>query len=107
MAGSKTTQTTTSNFISFMLHEPEQFDRLRAEIDPFFKTVKDDLIGKMTQDAVKELPFIKMAYMETLRCEPPAAMSTTITVLEEMKIGDITFLPNDPFWVDMRSLHYD
>lgn len=48
LAGSKTTQVTTSNFISFMLHEPEQYERLRAEVDPFMETVRDDLIGKMT-----------------------------------------------------------
>jgi len=52
-AGSKTINSTISNFILTMLHEPDMLARLRAEIDPFMATMDDDIMGKMTSDAVK------------------------------------------------------
>lgn len=67
LAGSKTVQGATSNLIISMMHEPEQYARLREEIDPYLDSVKDDFMGKMTLESVDELEFVKMSYQEAMR----------------------------------------
>ena len=62
IAGSVTVQTTTSNLIISMLHEPECFAKLKKEIDPFMDKIKDDIMGKMTLAEVDELDYVKMSY---------------------------------------------
>lgn len=62
IAGSVTVQTTTSNLIISMLHEPECFSKLKKEIDTFMDEIKDDIMGKMTLAEVDELDYVKMSY---------------------------------------------
>jgi len=66
-AGSKTVQTTTTNLISTMQFEPEEYARLRSEVDSFMDKVKGDIMGKMDLDSLQELEFVKQCYMETMR----------------------------------------
>ena len=62
IAGSKTVQSTTSNLITTMLHEPEVYAKLKAEVDPFMSKVKDDIMGKMNLESVEDLEYVKMCY---------------------------------------------
>ena len=71
------------------------------------RRMQDDIIGKMTQDAVKELSFVKMAYQETLRRDTPGGISGTSTMLEEVTIGGVKIKPGDAFWLSMHSCHHD
>mmetsp|Transcript_17521 Transcript_17521/g.22204 ORF Transcript_17521/g.22204 Transcript_17521/m.22204 type:complete len:148 (+) Transcript_17521:959-1402(+) len=90
-----------------MLHEPEQSERLRTEVDLFMAGVQDDIMGKLTMDAIKNLSFVKMAYMEVLRRDTPAAISSTSTTTETTTIGGIEIRPGDAFWIDMKSICND
>ena len=58
-AGSKTVQTATTNLISTMQFEPEEYERLRSEIDPFMDKVKGDIMGKMDLESLQELEIVK------------------------------------------------
>ena len=80
IAGSVTIQNTTTNFIGNMLSNPEEMKRLLACIDPFMDKVKDDIMEKMTVEAVDELEYVKLAYTETMRKNNPAFASATSLV---------------------------
>lgn len=54
-AGSKTVQGTITNFITTMLHEPEEFARLKAETDGIMDKVKDDIMGKFDLESIQDL----------------------------------------------------
>ncbi len=54
-AGSKTVQATTTNFITTMLHEPEEFARLKAETEGIMDKVKDDIMGKFDLESIQDL----------------------------------------------------
>ena len=74
-AGSKTVQSVTSTLFVNMIHEPEAYIMLRAEIDAYMEKVKDDIMTKMTREGVDELEYVKMAYSETMRRDAPAGMT--------------------------------
>lgn len=106
-AGSKTVQNTTSNLITTMLHEPELFARLRATIDPYMETVKDDIMTKMTMEGVDELEFVKQVYMETMRRDSPARMSSTSCMSKDIKVGGVSMGAGEAFWVGIHAVHND
>mmetsp|Transcript_17415 Transcript_17415/g.22018 ORF Transcript_17415/g.22018 Transcript_17415/m.22018 type:complete len:142 (-) Transcript_17415:532-957(-) len=62
IAGSKTVQSTTSNTITSLLHEPEVRQRLLAEVDPFMSGVQGDIMEKMTITDVDALEYVKQVY---------------------------------------------
>lgn len=103
LAGSKTTQATTTNLIVTMLHEPEEFRRLRAKIDPFMESVKENIIEGMTIEDVDQLDFVKMAYQEALRRDCPAPLSMPSTMTRNVKINGVELSAGDPFCV---MIHY-
>jgi len=45
-----------------MLHEPEEYKRLRAELDTLFGRIGDDVYSKLTLEAVEDLEYVKMSY---------------------------------------------
>lgn len=97
IAGSKTVQTTTTNLIATMAHEPEAFSRLRAEIDSFMGRVKDDIMTKMNLEEVEELEFVKMCYQESLRRDPPLAVPQWGSMTKSVNIDGVLLNPGDPF----------
>ena len=51
-AGIKTTQATMANLIITMQFEPDEYKRLKDEIDPFMAAVKENLLEKMSIDDI-------------------------------------------------------
>ena len=100
-------QNTTTNFITLMCHNPEEHKRLLACVDPFMKGVKDDIMGKMTIEAVDELEYVKLAYNETMRVDTPIATSTTSCMNKDVKVNGIDLRAGDAFWVAMNAAHND
>ena len=107
IAGSKTVQTTTSNLICTMLHEPEQYKKLRETVDPFMSNVADDIMDKMTMESVEEMEYVKLAYMETMRRDSPAQISSTSCMTKDMKIGGVSMYANEALWVGIQSCQKD
>lgn len=107
IAGSKTVQTATSNLIISMLHEPEQYARLRKEIDPFLNSVKDDFMGKMDLEKVDDLEFTKMCYQESMRRDAPASITSTTTMAKDLTIDGVFMRKGDPIYIFIGILQRD
>lgn len=107
IAGSKTVQNTTSNLITSMLHEPEQLKRMHSTIDPYMAEVSDNIMEKMTMESVEQMEYVKMAYMEVMRRDAPAGMSSTACMTKDMKIGGITMYAQEALWIGIQALHKD
>ena len=67
VAGSKTVQITTTNFICLLQHRPDIKAKFEAEYQPLIDQVKDDIMGLMTPEMVENLDYTKNVYTEVLR----------------------------------------
>ena len=76
LAGSKTIQGTTTNFITHLTEFTELRDKFRAEIDPVLEPIKNDIQEKLTTEIVEEFDVLKMIYFEVLRFYTPFPMGS-------------------------------
>lgn len=76
LAGMKTIQISTTNLIYYMNKHPEYKQKLLAEILPPVEAVKDNIVEGLTYDTVMEYEYLIQCFSESLRIEPPAAVST-------------------------------
>ena len=107
-AGSKTVQTTTSNLITSLLFEPEIFAKMRGEeVDPLMERVKDDILGKMTLKEVDDCELIKMCYMEAMRRNSPAAISSTACMSKDCNITGLDLPANQGFLIFINAIQND
>ena len=86
-----------------MLHEPGEYERLRAEIDPLMARVSDDIMSKLTKEEADELEYVKLSFTETMRRDTPAPQSHISCMTKDIKIGDVTLRKDDAFVI---ALHY-
>jgi cytochrome P450 len=90
-----------------MLHEPEEFARLRATIDPLMDKVKDDIMNKMDSESVQELDFVKYCYLETMRRTFPANSSSTSCFTKDLSICGIDVKAGEAFYVYLEAIGND
>ena len=107
LAGSKTVQITTTNLITNLIHHPEVYQKLRAEIDPYMATVKDDIMNKMTLEGVDELPYTKMCFQESMRMDSPAGMSSTSCMSKDLNISGVDMRKGEPFYIMIQNIQND
>jgi len=107
IAGQATVQNTTTNLIAMICHNPEELKRMRACVDPFMAEVQDNIMEKMTMDAVDELEYVKLAYMEAMRMEAPVSITMTSCMNKDTKVCGIDMREGDAFWVGIQYAHND
>ena len=105
IAGSKTIQTTTTNFITHMLHRPDIKAKLDAELNPFLDKCKDNFMELMTTELVEELDYLKMCYSEVLRYDTPIPTSSTSCFSKDVTVGGVHFKKGSPIIVAMAEMH--
>lgn len=105
IAGAKTVQLTTSNFIMCLKHRPDIKAKFEAEYQPMMELVKDDIMGKMTAEMVEDLDYTKLVYQEILRRYTPIPTSSTSTVSKTTTYNGVTFHKGDAFYVNMENMH--
>lgn len=66
----KTTQSTTTNLISYMDINPLVKEKLLNEIRPPLEEVRDDILGELKFETVSEFDYLQKVIYETLRIEP-------------------------------------
>ena len=98
-AGSKTVQGTTTNLITTMLHEPEEFARLKVETEGIMDKVKDDIMGKFDLESIQDLDQVKNFYLETMRRTSPAVASSTACMSRDVSVGGVDLRAGDAFYV--------
>ena len=76
-AGAGTLHVTICNLITELMFNPEEYKKIRSEIDPFMDKIKDDIMGKMTVETLDDLEYVKMCYQESMRKDSPAVVSST------------------------------
>jgi len=101
IAGSKTIQTTTTNFITHMLHRPDLRAKLDAELNPVLEKCKDNFMESMTTELVEELDYLKMCYSEVLRYDTPIPTSSTSCFSKDVNVGGVNFKKGTAFFVTM------
>jgi cytochrome P450 len=76
-AGALTIQASTSNLIMYTITHPHVRAKMLTEIDALMEMCKDNVKEKLTIQAAEDtLIYTRLAYMESLRIEPPASLST-------------------------------
>jgi cytochrome P450 len=105
IAGAKTVQITTTNFIMMMKHRPDIKAKFEAEYQPLMEQVKDDIMKKMTPDLIENLEYTKMTYQEILRRYSPIPTSSTNTVSKTTTYNGVTFHKGDAFYVNLENIH--
>jgi cytochrome P450 len=76
LAGMKTIQVSTTNLIYYLQKHPEYKAKLLKEILPPVEKVKDNILEGLEYDTVMDFEYLRQCYSESLRIEPPAAIST-------------------------------
>ena len=107
IAGSKTVQTTVTNFITHMLHRPDLRAKVDAEVNPILNKCKDDFMGLMTTEVIEDLDYLRMCYQEVLRYDSPIPTSSTSCFSKDVTIGGIHFKKNTPIFIAMAEMHRD
>lgn len=102
-----TLESTFKSFISIMITQADARKNLRAELDPFMSTVKDDIVGKLTLDSVDKAEYLKMAIYEVLRKDPPIAITGAMTVSDKCEVSGLTLYPTDTFFIAIKHTHHD
>ena len=101
LAGSKTIQGTTTNFVTHLTEFTELRDRFRAEIDPVLEPIKDDIQEKLTTEIVEEFSVLKMIYFEVLRFYTPFPFGSPSNFAKPTTIGGVKFEVDDAFLINM------
>jgi len=107
LAGAKTVQSTTSNIIVTLLEEHDVREKFLGVTEPFMASVIDNLMEKMTLEAVDELDYVKMVYQESMRRDPPLPISGTQEMTRDVTIKGVEFRKGDPFWIMMKYVQND
>ena len=102
IAGSKTIQATTTNFITHLLEDKELCDKFHAEIDPILDPIKDQIQEKLTTEIVEDFEYLKLVYFEVLRYNTPFPMGSAAVFTKDITIGGVKFTPHDAFTIDMQ-----
>ena len=105
IAGSKTVQTTTTNFITHLLHRPDLKERLDAELNPMLEKCKENFMQLMTTEVIEDLEYLKMFYNEVLRYDTPIPTSSTTCFSKDVNINGINFKEGDPVLLCMSEMH--
>ena len=90
-----------------MLHEPDIYAKMQAELDPFMESVKDDIMTKMNLESVENMDYVKMVYLETMRRDPPGEFSKGGTVTKKTTIGGVELDFNDMLVVGIYFIARD
>ena len=107
VAGTKTVQGTTTNFIGQYIHNEELRKNFHAEVDPLIEQVKNDFVNDFTFEMTDDLEYVKCAYYETMRLDTPFSISSTNTVTKPCVINNIPLKPGDAFFDNMEAMHKD
>ena len=54
-----------------------------------------------------DFDYIGKCMYEILRLDPPVPMTTLASMMQDVKIKNINFGPDTPFWINTRAIHYD
>ena len=64
-----------------------------AELIPVVEKAKDNIIEKLDYDTVMDLEYLLKCFYETLRVNPPAALSSISLFYQQVTIKNIVFTP--------------
>lgn len=107
IAGTKTVQGTTTNFLGNYTNREEFRKKLHEELDPFVEKIKHDWVNAYEFEMTEELDYTKQAYYEVMRLDTPFSISSTNTVTQPCKIMGIDLVPGDAFFINMGAIHRD
>ena len=107
IAGSKTVQGTTTNFLGHYCSNEKLRKDFHAEVDPIIEQCKDDFVNKFTYEMTEDLVFVKNAYNEVMRIDTPFSVGSPATVLKDAFVDGVSFKKEDPFLVMMEFVHSD
>lgn len=115
-AGALTIQASTSNLIMYSINLPEVKSKILAEVDTLMDLCKDDVRNKLTVEVAEEhLIYTRYAYMESLRIEPPASLTTIQTFNRDVtfesgvksKLPKFTLKKGEAFMIAIEEIQKD
>lgn len=90
-----------------MLHEPQEFARLKTEIDSFMSKVGDNIMGSLDLESIQDLEFVKLCYLESMRRSSPAGASSTSCMTRDVNLGGIDILAGEAFYIGIEFISND
>ena len=100
----------------YSINLPEVKQKILTEVDKLMNFVKDDVREKLTVDVAEEhLVYTRWAYMESLRIEPPASMTTIAAFTHDVtfesgvksKLPRFTLRKGDAFNIAIEKIQKD
>ena len=100
----------------YSINLPEVKQKILAEVDKLMDFCKDDVRSKLTVDIAEEhLIYTRWAYMESLRIEPPASMTTIASFTHDVtfesgvksKLPRFTLRKGDAFNIAIEEIQKD
>jgi len=100
----------------YSINLPEVKQKILAEVDKLMDLVKDDIREKFTVEIAEEnLVYTRWAYMESLRIEPPASMTTIAAFTHDVtfesgvksKLPRFTLRKGDAFNIAIETIQKD
>ena len=80
IAGSKTVQGTTTNFLSQYVNNENLRKGFHAEVDPLLEKVSGNFVKDFTYEMTEDLVYVKNAYNEVMRIDTPFSVGSPATV---------------------------
>jgi cytochrome P450 len=107
IAGTKTVQGTTTNFITQYIVNEDLRTNFHAETDPLCAKVGHDFVKEFTFEMTDDLDYVRMAYNEVMRMDVPFAITGFMDVLSPTNFKGIHIEPGQAFLVHTRAMHND
>lgn len=102
------TDTTPSAILAIitLLHwKPEEFWKLKAEID---KVIPDDFdLTNLTNEVIESVDYLSYFIKEILRYDAPLSSNSNQVALEDIDLGDIVIKKGTDIWWNIFGAHYN
>lgn len=93
LAGNETIRTSSVNTTCYLAQHPEAKAKFLAEITPALDRAKDDYVKGLTEDDVDTFDYVRWCWYESMRLEPPAALTSSNKFSRTVTIKGVDFTP--------------
>lgn len=89
MAGTTTIQVSSTSTVIMTMFNQDVKKRIVAEVDSVLGPISDDLLGKFTIETSDNLEYLMYCYLESLRINPPAPLTSSAAFSEDVELGGV------------------
>jgi len=93
--------------IYYLTMKPKLKQKLLDEIMPKLKKASHDFMNELTYEVADDFEYTKMCYNESLRLEPPVALTTGGIMTKDVQLGACLMKKGDSFYISNEMIQRD